>query len=159
MYRVEPLLDRDNIKDLPDWPESHIEGQLGNYLVVSVPVTTSFSKLAEIRQKMMEVTGGPVLVITHNMSLLKATKLPPKEASQVIKNAEDYAEARDRAIEEARMGAEQELESLGGGPGVCEPGDSGSGEVTDRGDSVSGAEAHEDGEGRQEGDEESPSSV
>ena len=90
MYRVEHLFRSDDRKELLIDGESHyIEGRLEDYHVVSVPEITTEATASEIRHKIEQNIGEPVMVVTHNVCFLTAVRLAPKEAAQLIKQAED----------------------------------------------------------------------
>jgi len=131
VYRVEPLFDKASREELAGAGESFVEGQVDTHLIISVPVTTSEASIARIRDTVQHTFNRPCLVITHNMQFLKTQKLAPKEASKIIKDAEDYAEKRSRDIEEARLVAFQEINHNGDRSGVSEHGDSGVAEGPD----------------------------
>ena len=94
VYRLVPLLDHDD----PDLLEQHapdhvIEGKLGEYVVVSVPESCNMARADEIKEQVMAVVKRPVVVMSHNISLLKAVKLSASEAAECIRKGEEYAEA------------------------------------------------------------------
>lgn len=72
--------------------EGHfVEGSIGQYVIVSVPPTTTVRAAEEVKARVMQLTKKPVCVITHNVSLLRAVRLTASEAAAVIKRGEDYA--------------------------------------------------------------------
>lgn len=94
MYRLEPLLDHDDLDVLAACaPEHHIEGTFAQYVVVSVPESCNMARAEEIKEQVMALVGRPVVVMSHNISLLKAVKLSASEAAECIRRGEEYAEA------------------------------------------------------------------
>ena len=150
MYRLTPLLDRND----PDLlaisaPEHHIEGTFGQYVVVSVPESCNMARAEEIKEQVMALVKRPVVVMSHNISLLKATKLSASEAAECIRKGEEYAEAMQARIADLAGG----VHSLGSRSGICEPG-IGSGDAADAGGSPSVGDAGCGGNGEdpKEGD-------
>jgi hypothetical protein len=121
----------------------HIEGKLEDYIVVSVPETTSYEMAEDIKNRVMAVVKRPVCVISHNVSVLRAVKLTPKEAAEVIKKGEDYAEQQLAQAQHAGDGD-------GSGPGLRVVGSGDSGASTN-----GGSESPDGGrDGNQEGGQE-----
>ena len=99
MYRLEPLLEKADPDVIAVVNQTHhIEGQLGQYVVVSVPECCNLERAEQIKNQVMELVKKPVVVLSHNISLLKAVKLSPSEAAQVIKQGEEYAEQMLKTI-------------------------------------------------------------
>jgi hypothetical protein len=71
--------------------DHYIEGKLGQYVVVSIPESCNEFRANEIKNKVMSLVKRPVVVMTHNISLLKASKLSSSEAAEVIRKGEEYA--------------------------------------------------------------------
>lgn len=113
MYRVVPLFNEETRAEWPDSPHWVVEGKLEDQIIISVPVTTSMSRIRKICDEATKELGKPVTVITHNMEFLVAKKLPPKEAAATIKRIEDYAEERERAFHAAAEQVETEAPSGG----------------------------------------------
>lgn len=91
VYRVEHLFQP---RDSDDAQFSigqvhHIEGELDDRLIVSVPEITSEAAAAKLQGRLEADYNQPVMVVTHNISLMRAVRLPPKQAAEIIKNAED----------------------------------------------------------------------
>jgi hypothetical protein len=136
--------------------ECYVEGDLEEYKVVSVPVTTTQRMQEEIKQTIQGRLNVPVMIISHNTAFLKAVKLSPNEAAKVIKKGEDYAEAYTLALEDYQtakrgVGINVDVEGNGGGSGVGFDGSRGPGKSTGREGAVSGTERDTDKEGGQEG--------
>jgi hypothetical protein len=109
-----PLFDEKSRAEWPDSPHWIVEGELDGRLVVSVPVTTSIERIRNIHDQLEVEFNKPVCVITHNMEFLVAKKLPPKEAAEVIKRIEDYAEERTRTFQEKAKAIDDESETTSG---------------------------------------------
>jgi hypothetical protein len=88
LYKVEPIFRDEDAETLVVGEETHrIEGKLAEFLVVSVPETTTEAKAIELEQKLTTLTKGqPVLVISHNIQLMRATPLTRQEKAE-LKNA------------------------------------------------------------------------
>ena len=104
MYRLVPLLDKVDPEITSVSDESYfVEGSFEDYIIVSVPESCNLLRAEEIKAKVMGLFNKPVIVLTHNISLLKATKLTASEANLAIKEGEYYmakiAEARESVSE------------------------------------------------------------
>ena len=88
LYRLEPLLSGKR-EELPQAPDHFIEGEIEGVVFVSVPHTATHASVTELCQKLSDTLGKRVSYITHNISLLKAKKLNPKEAAKAVKRVED----------------------------------------------------------------------
>jgi len=97
VYRLEPLITKpnDRLGFVVEGEVHHIEGELNNYVVVSVPETTSYAQAERIKAEATRLTEKPCCVISHNVTLLRAVKLAPNEAAKVIKHGEDYAVTKE----------------------------------------------------------------
>ena len=96
MYRLEPLLKVVDVLGFAVQGEvHHIEGELDNYVVVSVPETTSYAQAERIKVEATRLTEKPCCVISHNVNFMRAVRLSPKEAAKVIKAGEDYAVTKE----------------------------------------------------------------
>ena len=86
IYRLEPLFG-DAEKDTLTVNETsfHIDGRLGDFLIVSVPVTTTRASAIALERKLTKAAKKPVLVVTHNMTFLRATLLTGKEKAELAK--------------------------------------------------------------------------
>jgi hypothetical protein len=92
VYRLVPLLEQYDPEVLSFTTEEHyIEGKLGQYVVVSVPESCNMARAEEIKAKVMALVKKPVVVFSHNISLLKARRLSSAEAAEVIRKGEEYA--------------------------------------------------------------------
>jgi hypothetical protein len=91
IYQLEPLFG-DAKKDTLTVNETSffVDGRIGEYLIVSVPVTTTRASALALEEEFKKVAKRPVLVVTHNMSFLKATLLTGKEKAKL---AEEIAKA------------------------------------------------------------------
>ena len=104
MYRLVPLLDKVDPEITSVKDESYfVEGSFEDYIIVSVPESTNLLRAEEIKAKVAGLFNKPVIVLTHNISLLKATKLTASEANLVIKESDYYmskiTEARESVSE------------------------------------------------------------
>jgi len=68
-------------------------------VVLSVPETTSRASCDRLRDAAVKELRKPVLVVTHNVEFLRATKLSTAEAARVIKQAETQTAAADAQAE------------------------------------------------------------
>ena len=92
MYRLTPVLEKFDPEILDIVNQDHyIEGKLGQYVVVSVPESCNMVRAEEIKEKIMALVKKPVVVMSHNITLLKAVKLSASEAAEVIRNGEEHA--------------------------------------------------------------------
>lgn len=104
---------------------TNVEGELGDYVVVSIPVTESHATAKQVRDQLAAVLRRPVLVVTHNMQFLVTKRLSPKDASVVIKQMEDALYElpnKDTSVGESEPVTPQEA-SVGGSDGVAGDGD------------------------------------
>lgn len=104
---LDPAVDEaasEAVPKLAELGEPHnIEGKIGQYIILSVPETCSEDSAASLRDQAMTLLKRPVIVVTHNVMFMQAVRLPPKEAAEVVREAEDYAEARASAVQEAAV--------------------------------------------------------
>lgn len=97
VYRLEPLLDRDDPNILEQHAPDHmIEGTFGEYVIVSVPESCNMLRAKDIQNQVTALVHRPVVVMSHNISLLKATKLSASEAAECIRKSEKYAEVAEQ---------------------------------------------------------------
>lgn len=86
IYKLEPLFGNAEKDELTVNDTSfYIDGRLGEFLIVSVPVTTTRASALALEGELKKVTKRPVLVVTHNMSFLRATLLTSKEKAALAK--------------------------------------------------------------------------
>ena len=79
-YRLEPLFDDQEKKTLMLGETTHIiEGKLSDFLIVSLPETTTQAAAMDIERELSKVAKQDVLSISHNMTLLKATLMTGRE--------------------------------------------------------------------------------
>ena len=90
IYKLEPLFkDVENNTLVVDSKTTHyVNGTVSGYLVVSVPETTSRASAIELENQIQKVTKKPVLIVTHNISLLRATMLTGKERAELARIVE-----------------------------------------------------------------------
>ena len=78
-------------------PAHFIEGEIENMVFVSVPPTTSGHSVDRLRE-MLRVGFGDkrlVMVLTHNVEMLRLIQLDRAAAAQVIKRIDDPTEAEE----------------------------------------------------------------
>lgn len=96
VYRMEPLYqDADKSELVVGENTYYIDGKLGEFLIVSVPETTTQASAADLEQELAKVAKKPVLVISHNMTFLRATLLSRKELAELMRNAKEPEEPTD----------------------------------------------------------------
>jgi len=167
--RLVPLFRREDRETItPDdvGTPVEIEGELGDYLVVSIPPSESHATAEFIKNKVAEMLGRtlPILVVTHNMEFLVSKQLRPKEGAKILKQMEaaiygkpTQATKDADSDQAARVGAEPGAadDRGGSGVGVDGSGGAGAGRVPDTAGAGSGVGADEEGE--QEGEDTPPS--
>jgi hypothetical protein len=140
-----PLLEKfdEDALEIGVQEDHYVEGRFGDYVVVSVPESCNMARAEEIREKVMALVKRPVVVLSHNISLLKVTRLSSSEAAEVIRKGEAYAER-----------IEANIKALTGGglrSGASESGNSDTGKEPGQGESV-GSEDSGNKEGEQKSD-------
>lgn len=93
VYKLESLFDGPEGTLEIAGSEHYIDGKLGSYLIVSVPETTSKASAVELERKLSEVAKRPVLVVTHNITFLRATMLSGKEREELHKKIQEAVSA------------------------------------------------------------------
>lgn len=162
MYKLEALFGEDDEQVLRVHDESYyIEGEIDEWLVISVPETTRIEEVQAFKKGLEQGTRRPVLVVTHNISFMRARKLTPNEAADVIRRAENdiisEEEAKSRLEEERRKIISQNDSGDGSGPRSDQHGGSSSGvdgEDNPSGESPDGADQADTGEDSQEVEDE-----
>ena len=160
VYRVESLYGASDHQLLKLEGEEHfLEGEIDQWLIISVPETIRVEVAAQYKQQLQIATGRPVMIITHNVQFVKLNRLSPSEAAKVIKRAEDNAfEDIEEAEAAARIKEERAKlvsgDGSGSGDSVDGDRDSGNPELdSDDGDgqeAAAGIDASDSGEGTQE---------
>jgi hypothetical protein len=103
IYRLESLFRDSENWATPDGLETrevlkvgdtvhYIDGKLGDYLIVSVPETTSKASAIQLERELSEVAKKPVLVVTHNIAFLRATMLTGREREELKKKIQEATE-------------------------------------------------------------------
>jgi hypothetical protein len=103
-----------------------IEGGLEQFVIVSVPPATTMRLAEGIRQSLVEQLQRPVLLISHNISLLSAERLEPNEAAVWLHKMEKF-EAMRQEREKQALAAQIAAQSVevhaddgtGCGSGLC----------------------------------------
>ena len=93
MYKLKKLfLDKDRRAVVTEDGETlYIEGELEQWLIVTVPPSTSVSMSEMVRDKMTKVTDRPVLVLTDNIDFLVPQRISPIKAAELIREYEKDA--------------------------------------------------------------------
>lgn len=82
--------------------ECAIEGEIGDYTLVSVPPTISHQAAKVLEENLKSELGKPVMIFTHNVQFLRVTKMTPKDVNKVLKEVEEsQAAAQQAAIQPA----------------------------------------------------------
>lgn len=91
IYKLETLFHDAEKQVLKTENSTHyIDGRLGEYLIVSVPETTSRASAIDLEGVLTKIAGKPVLVVTHNIEFMRATLLTARERaelSEIIEHA------------------------------------------------------------------------
>lgn len=103
MYRVDSLVRNEPQSKLVEGQSCAIEGEIGDYVIVSVPPTISYQAAKVLEDNLQKELDKPVMILTHNVQFLKATKLAANEAAAILKEVEDSIVEQDAP--------EQDLES------------------------------------------------
>jgi hypothetical protein len=80
--------------ELETAPPHFIEGELDGVIFVSVPETASHNSCQKLREIIGVLYGDKkqVVILTHNIELLKATKMDPNVAAAVLKTIQGSAD-------------------------------------------------------------------
>ena len=89
VYRVEHLFKDGAPHPIDQQRRSFIEGNLDAVLIVSVPTSTPVGVCDQLQKTVADKFKQDVLVITHNIEFMKATKVPPNEAARIVGQAEE----------------------------------------------------------------------
>lgn len=82
--------------------ECAIEGEIGGYVIVSVPPSISHQTAKALEESLKTELGKPVMILTHNVQFLRVAKMSPKDVNKVIKEVEEsQAAAQQAAIQPA----------------------------------------------------------
>ena len=75
--------------------EFEIEGRLEDHVVISVPPTMTERSVRELLENLSKKISAPVIVVTHNISFLKARRMTAREVSLIthINTTPEIAEA------------------------------------------------------------------
>jgi hypothetical protein len=84
-YKLNALSNEADDENLVSDNEFEVEGELEDHIIISVSPNMSHRSVDELLKKLSEVVSRPVIVITHNIQFLKATKLSQKEATAIAK--------------------------------------------------------------------------
>lgn len=66
-----------------------IKGNIGDHVIVSISEGMSNISAQELGDKLKEELGKPIIMITHNISFLKAVKVKASEAVDKLENKTD----------------------------------------------------------------------
>lgn len=87
--------------DLEEAPSHKVLGKIEDVLFVSVPPDTSYNACQRLHDTISVSLGDrkPIMIVSHNVELLRAVKLPKSESANLIrriqKNTEPEAEVTD----------------------------------------------------------------
>lgn len=106
--------------------------KLADYVFLSVPPSMPYERLTDLQEKCVRLFDKPVVLVTHNVAFLKATRITEKEAKRMVEDERKAAiarekEQREHAAEHAREAFERAAAKCdgGGGPGAGPGGGSG----------------------------------
>ncbi len=96
IYKLETLF-RDTEKQalITENSTHYVNGRLGEYLIVSVPETTSRSSAIDLEGVLTKLAKKPVLVVTHNIEFMRATLLTAKERAELSEIIEEATRAEE----------------------------------------------------------------
>lgn len=130
IFRSQPSNSPLSEADLEVAPPHYLEGEVDGVVFVSVPMTTSHHSCERLRDMLsMAFKGKQIMIITHNIELLKATKLDPSETATVIRRIEEL-----QGVRNADSPRNRSRNCEAGGNGI-EPSDGVSGSDTEVGGS------------------------
>lgn len=102
VYQLVPLASPPGVNpfDAPLLPaeDYSVQGELDDYIIVSVPTTTSQNAAESLRKRLTEAVQRPVILVTHNIHFLRARKMSSAEARKTIKRAEAGLEQITREV-------------------------------------------------------------
>lgn len=89
--------------ELESDPAQYVEGKLGDVVFASVPPSASGHSCERLEEtlRVSFADKKQVCVLTHNIELLKARKLTPKEAAAIVRRVESPSVAEEFAKREA----------------------------------------------------------
>lgn len=123
MYRFTPLFRDQERKVLEARPETFVEGKIGNYLIVSVPESTTTAAALAVRDQSMEAFKCPVMVVTHNVEFVKVERLSAADATRVLREIDEMTHPKpaEKAPEPAPLATVTSLPVLLGAEPVPAP--------------------------------------
>ena len=138
---------------------TNIEGELSDFVIVSIPATESHASARLIRDQLATALHRKVMIVTHNMQFLVTRRLPAKDAACVVKKMEDILYG-DFAKKETCIANNESEKRVGELAGVTGDGDRSG--IGDNGNSdiaanareqteIGGVESSGHGEGEEEG--------
>ena len=74
--------------------EFEVEGSIEDHVIVSVPTSMKERSVRELLEKLSKEISSPVIVVTHNISFLKAKKMTPKEVAELARKNTDAEVAK-----------------------------------------------------------------
>lgn len=93
-----------------------VQGELDDYIIVSVPTTTSQNAAESLRKRLTEAVQRPVILVTHNIHFLRARKMSSAEARKTIKRAEAGLEQITREVLARKNAGAESVESQAASP-------------------------------------------
>lgn len=102
MYKLKKLfLNKDRRAVVTEDGETlYIEGELEQWLIVTVPPSTSVSMSEMVRDKMAKATDLPVMVLTDNIDFLVPQRISPIKAAKLIREYEKDASKKSNSEKE-----------------------------------------------------------
>jgi hypothetical protein len=94
IYKVVPYM-YNQANELVPMGEYNIEGEIGDWLVVSVPEEMSASYAGKIRDDLMKRLSKPVMILSHNIQFCSVQKLGSGEAARLVADMERTSGLRD----------------------------------------------------------------
>jgi len=84
IYKLEPLFRNEKCELVAKGEHTYyIDGRIGEYAIVSVPETTSRASALALERGLSELAKKPVLIVTHNMTFMRATLLSREERTEL----------------------------------------------------------------------------
>jgi hypothetical protein len=97
VYRFTPLFRDQEKKTLEARPDTFVEGEIGDYLIVSVPETLTTASAKMVRDQAMEAFKRPVMIITHNVEFVRVEKLSTAEATRLLREIDEMTHPKPPA--------------------------------------------------------------
>jgi hypothetical protein len=95
MYRLQSLVRDAPPSQVVEGQTCAIEGELGDYVLVSVPPSISHQAAKALQESFQKTLGKQVMIFTHNVAFLCAEKMTAQEVNEVLKEVEDGIASQD----------------------------------------------------------------